>query len=57
MGIEQMKKLIKKLCDWWNEEEALGCPDPEMHDRNNENYDVLLTALNHGIDTNVGTIN
>ena len=52
-----MKKLIKKLFDWLNEEEALGCPDPEMHDRNNENFDVLLTALNHGADTNVGTIN
>ena len=40
-----MKKLIKKLRDWWNEEETLGCPDPEMHDRNNENSDVLVTAL------------
>ena len=51
-----MKKLIKKLCDWLNEEETLGCPDPEMHDRNNENYDVLVSAV-YGSDTNVGTIN
>lgn len=27
------------------DEPTLGCPDPELHDRNNENYNVLVTAL------------
>ena len=27
------------------DEPTLGCPDPELHDRNNENYNVLATAL------------
>lgn len=42
-------KLIKRLIAWLNEPQpALGCPDPELHDRNNEarNGDVISTALN-----------
>ena len=50
-------RLIKRLLAWINEPEQLGCPDREIHDRNNENSDVLVTALNHATDTNVGTIN
>lgn len=30
-------KLIKRFLAWLNEPEPhLGCPDPELHDRNNE---------------------
>ena len=49
-------RLINRLLAWINEPELLGCPDREMHDRNNENYDVLASAV-HGNDTNFGTIN
>lgn len=33
---------------WLNEPTHLGCPDPELHDRNNESRhcDVISTALN-----------
>ena len=39
-------KLINRFLAWINEPAPhLGCPDPELHGRNNENYDVLVTAL------------
>jgi len=41
-------KLIKQLIAWLNEPQPTpGCPDPEMHDRNNEarHSDVISTAL------------
>jgi hypothetical protein len=38
--------LIKRFLAWLNEPDfQLGCPDPELHDKNNENYEVLITAL------------
>lgn len=43
-------ELIKRLLAWINEPEpSLGCPDTELHDRNNENFDVLVTALDEGV--------
>lgn len=39
-------KLIRKFITWINQPEpSLGCPDPRMHDQNNENFDVVVTAL------------
>lgn len=40
-------KLIKRLLEWLNEPTHLGCPDPELHDRNNESRhcDVIKTAI------------
>lgn len=37
--------MIKRFLAWLNQPTYLGCPDPELHDRNNENPNVLLTAL------------
>ena len=38
-------RLINRLLAWISDTEQLGCPDREIHDRNNENSDVMVTAL------------
>jgi len=38
--------LVEVVCS--ADEVTLGCPDPELHDRNNENFEVLTTALSEG---------
>jgi len=30
---------------WFCDDVTLGCPVPELHDRNNENFEVLVTGL------------
>ena len=41
-------KLIKRFVAWLNEPDPiLGCPDPELHDKNSEekHADVIQTAI------------
>lgn len=41
-------KLIKRLIAWLNEPTRLGCPYPELHDRNSEarHCDVISASIN-----------
>lgn len=40
--------MIKRFLAWLNKLTHLGCPDPELHDRNNEarHWDVISAAIN-----------